>query len=271
MVVIERKLAGLLSYKMVFFANETSVHRFAANLGPTGLARFFYTTDKLDDARMVIRGERGFTVYNDLRLPLEGLWKGFGPHNRTEIRRAERLGERVRITRNEEAGRGDFLTVFNEFARLKDGVRPISDRLLQRYEGFADRVILYLDDRPLVVNLVLRDPENGRVRGLYNASRRLDSDEPKNARLVSNLNRLLHWSNMRLYKEEGFTTYDWGGISEDRSDGRANFKMSFGGAVVEEYTYLCAGWPQLGLMVQRLFELTSARRRLGRSLKSSTD
>ena len=111
----------------------------------------------------------------------------------------------------------------------------------------------------MVVNLVLRDNETGRVRGLYNASRRLHADEPKKARVLGNLNRLLHWHNMRLYKEEGFDTYDWGGISEDQSDGRAKFKMSFGGNIAEEYTYLCAGWPRLGLLAQRLFELASAR------------
>jgi len=269
-VIIERKLAGLLSYKMVFFADATSLHRFTENLKPTELARFFYTTDKLDGSR-VIRRERTFTVHNDLRQPVETLWKGLARYSRSEIQRAEKLGQRARITRNERAGRRDFLTVFNDFARLKDGVRPISSRLLQRFERFADRLVLYLDEQPMVVNLVLRDPENGCVRGLYSASRRLDTDEPKRARLVGNLNRMLHWHNMRLYKEEGFDTYDWGGISEDRSDGRAKFKMSFGGDVVEEYTYLCAGLPQLGPMVRRLFGLASARARMARALKSSTE
>jgi hypothetical protein len=117
----------------------------------------------------------------------------------------------------------------------------------------------------------LRDPESGRVRGLYSASRRLDTDDPKKARLVGNLNRMLHRHNMRLYKEEGFDTYDWGGISDDRSDGRVRFKMSFGGAVVEEYTYLCAGWPQLGTIVQPLFDLAYVRVRLKSALKASIE
>jgi hypothetical protein len=270
-VVIERGFARLLSYKMVFFANEASLHRVAENLRPTELARFFYMTEKLDGSRFVIGRDRNRTVCNDLRHPLEKMWKGLAHCSRTDIRRAESLAARVRITCNEEASRADFLAVFNDFARLKDGVRQISSRILQRYERFTDRLVLYLDGQPMVVNLVLRDPESGRVRGLYSGSRRLDTDDPKKARLVGNLNRMLHWHNMRLYKEEGFDTYDWGGISDDRSEGRVRFKMSFGGAVVEEYTYLCAGWPQLGTIVQPLFDLAYVRVRLKSALKASIE
>lgn len=264
MVVIERRLAQLFSYKLVFFANADSLDRIVKRLKPTEMARLLHTNKGLDGSRFVVKRERTFTVCNDLRQPLETLWKSFAPYNRAEIRKAERLVERVRITRNEPAGLDDFIAVYNDFARLKDGVWPISARLLNRYDGFADRLVLYLDEQPMVVNLVLRDGESGRVRGLYNASRRLHADEPKKARVLGNLNRLLHWHNMRLYKKEGFDTYDWGGISEDRSDGRAKFKTSFGGNIAEEYTYLCAGWPRLGLLAQRLFELASARGRRAR-------
>ncbi len=261
MVVIERKLGRLLSYKLIFFAAADSLDRISKSLKPTEMARLLHTKDALDGSRFVVKRERTFTVCNDLRQPLESLWKGFAPYNRAEIRKAERSAERVRIARNEPASLNDFLAVYNDFARLKDGVWPISARVLNRYDGFADRHVLYLDEQPMVVNLVLRDAESGRVRGLYNASRRLEVEEPKKARLLGNLNRLLHWHNMRLYKEEGFKTYDWGGISDDRSDGRAKFKISFGGNIEEEYTYLCAGWPRLGLLAQRLFELGSARGR----------
>ena len=208
MVVIQRRLGRLLPYKMVFFASEASLHRIAEKLRPYEMARFFYTSGRLDDSRLIKR-ERTFTVCNSLLKPPEEWWKRFAPYNRAEIRKAERLGERVRIGRNEEAGITDFLTVYNDFARLKDGVWQISATLIKRYERFADRLVLYLDEQPMVVNLVLRDPESGRVRGLYNASRRLD--EPKKARLVGNLNRLLHWHDMLHLRVQGFSTYDFGG------------------------------------------------------------
>jgi hypothetical protein len=268
-VVIERRFARLLSYKMAFFADEASLYRVAENLRPTELVRFFYTRDKLDRSRFVVACDRSLTARNDLRQPMEKLWKGLEHCSRTDIRRAESLGSRVRITCNEEESRGDFLTVFNNFARRKDGVRQISSRILQRYERFTDRLVLYLDDEPMVVNLVLRDHGSGRVRGLYSGSRRLDTEDPKQARAVGNLNRLLHWRNMLSYKQQGFDTYDWGGISEDRSDGKVRFKLSFGGAIAEECTYLCAGSPRLGTIVQPLFDLAYARVRLKSALKSA--
>jgi hypothetical protein len=136
-------LAQLFSYKLVFFANADSLDRIVKRLKPTEMARLLHTNKGLDGSRFVVKRERTFTVCNDLRQPLETLWKSFAPYNRAEIRKAERLVERVRITRNEPAGLDDFIAVYNDFARLKDGVWPISARLLNRYDGFADRLVLY--------------------------------------------------------------------------------------------------------------------------------
>ncbi len=115
--------------------------------------------------------------------------------------------------------------------------------------------------------LMLRDPDGDRVRGMYNGSRRLTV--AAEAREIGNLNRLLHWNSMLGYKCEGFRWYDWGGISQDRNDGRARFKKAFGGQIVEEYGCLYAGWPPLGVLMQKLLELTTARGRLARQSRSS--
>jgi hypothetical protein len=40
---------------------------------------------------------------------------------------------------------------------------------------------------------------------------------------------------------------------------------------VEEYSYLCAGWPQLGTIVQPLFDLAYVRVRLKSALKASIE
>jgi len=267
MVVIERRLAGLFAYKMVFFAPQRQITSIAENLRPTEIARFFYTSDRFSGPRVPIRSERSFTICNDLLLPVSKIWKGFAHCNHTDIRKADGLGSRVRIERNEKAPRSDFLSVFNEFARLKDGVRPISARLLRRYEPFSDRIVLYLDEQPSVVMLMLRDRGSGRVRGLYQGSRRLQ--DSAHARVIGNLNRFLHWHNMRAYREEGFRQYDWGGISQDEMDGRTTFKMSFGGRVVEEYSHIYAGWARLGLVFQTLFEFGTSRGRMARKARLS--
>lgn len=94
------------------------------------------------------------------------------------------------------------------------------------------------------MHIFLRDAEAGRARLLHSANRRLQ--EPEKARLCADLNRFLHWHEVRVYRDDGFHLYDFGGINEDRTDGIARFKMSFGGDLLREYTYLCAGFPWLG-------------------------
>ena len=94
------------------------------------------------------------------------------------------------------------------------------------------------------MHIFLRDAEAGRARLLHSANRRLQ--EPEKARLCADLNRFLHWHEVRVYRDDGFHLYDFGGINEDRTDGIARFKISFGGDLLREYTYLCAGFPWLG-------------------------
>jgi len=266
-VVIQRNLGGLVRYRTVFFAPPAAIGSIVCKLKPMELVRFFYGSQPSDHPHRAIRSERSFTICNDLSPPVGQLWDGLAHSTRTDIRKAEALGDRVRIVRNGEAPIKDFLAVFNDFARRKDGVRPISSRLLERYAPFADRIVLYLDQHPTSVMLMLRDPDGGRVRGMYYGSRRLAASAA--AREIGNLNRLLHWHSMCAYKREGFCCYDWGGISQDRNDGRARFKRAFGGHVVEEYGCLYAGWPLLGVVMQSVLELTTARGRLARLSRSS--
>jgi len=74
------------------------------------------------------------------------------------------------------------------------------------------------------------------------------------------LNRFLHWHEICAYREERFATYDLGGIKEDKTNGITQFKMSFGGEVSKEHTYLCAGIPWVGRTAQALFENLVKRR-----------
>lgn len=266
MVTIDRKLAGIIPYKTIFFPTEDALHQVTQNLRSIEMARAFYTHSAVSTGRCLLKHELGFTVCNDLRQSKDQLWNNFKDYDRYEIRRAERLGSRVRITRNENDAEEKFLALFNDFARAKSGVWPISKQVVQRFRHNADILVVHLDERPFVVNLVLLDPDSRRVRGLYNASIRLSVNDRKETRLVGNLNRLLHWRNMCLYKDEGFELYDWRGISEDGKDGRSRFKLSFGGEVRRQHTYLCAGSPMFGRFVLASFARLSKRGRGGVSI-----
>lgn len=238
MIVITRKLRGILPYTTAFFATPSEVDEILRTAGPLRLMRFFWTERQLQLTRQVLKCEPSATVCIDLRTPIEALWQAVSKNGRNEIRNAERLADRVRIERNGPATLGNFLSMYNEFARMKDGVFVIDEGVLRRYAKYADIFVVYLDDQPMCGHVFLSDAALGRVRLLYSASRRLE--DPAIARQCGHLNRLLHWREITTYRDEGLMIYDLGGIRQE-PDGITRFKTSFGGKVVSEFTYLCAG------------------------------
>ena len=259
MVTIDRKVGGLLRYKAVFFPTDLALTELTKRSKPTQVARLFWTATELRNANRVLRHERSATVCVDLSATLETISKGIAKNTRYEVRQAEKLGERVRIERNDAERTGKFLALYNDFLRSKPEVLAINDSALGRYEGHADIFMVYLDEKPVCGHVLLRDTEIGRARLLYSASRRFDDRET--ARLSGTLNRFLHWYEIGAYREEGFNTYDLGGIKEDKTNGITQFKMSFGGEIVREHTYLCAGIPWVGRTAQAFFDKLSKHRR----------
>jgi len=271
MIVIARRLAGILPYRAIYFPSEKDIGKLTSELRSTEMMRLFYTQHDLEASPTLIRRETALTVLNDLREPADRIWGKFERFTRQEIRQAEKLGDRVEIISNGPAALPDFLSVYNAFAASRPGVWALSRRAAGRYASNSDVRVLYLDGQPAVVNMVMRDPQAHRVRGIFSASRRLEATDKRNARLFGHLNRLLHWRNMLLYQEQGFRTYDWGGVSPDAADGIAKFKCSFGGQLVRENIYFCARARRLSKGVLTLFDNLSARgRHLRRELREQT-
>lgn len=271
MVIIDRNLGGIVPYRAVFFPTDETLTELTERTKPTQMARLFWTATELRNANRVVRHEKTATVCIDLSGTLEALSKGVAKNTRYEIRQAEKLGDRIRIERNGPELTDKFLALFNDFVRSKPEVAAINHSMLRRYEAHADIFMAYLDGNPVCGHVLLRDVEIGRARLLYSASRRFDDRET--ARLSGTLNRFLHWHEICAYREERFSAYDLGGIKEDKADGIAQFKMSFGGDVVKEHTYLCAGIPWVGRTAQALLEnvVKRYRRRSPRVGSSNRD
>jgi hypothetical protein len=259
MVIIDRNLGGIVPYRAVFFPTDETLTELTERTMPTQMARLFWTATELRNANRVVRHEKTATVCIDLSGTLEALSKGVAKNTRYEIRQAEKLGDRIRIERNGPELTDKFLALFNDFVRSKPEVAAINHSMLRRYEAHADIFMAYLDGNPVCGHVLLRDVEIGRARLLYSASRRFDDRET--ARLSGTLNRFLHWHEICAYREERFSAYDLGGIKEDKADGITQFKMSFGGDVVKEHTYLCAGIPWVGRTAQALLEKVVKRYR----------
>lgn len=259
MVVIDRKIGGLVPYRVVFFPSDEILLSLTKRPRPIQLARLFWTATELEGSSYVVKHERSATVCINLQKPPEDLLKGVAKNTRYEVRQAEKLGTRMRIVRNGAGANAEIVALYNNLASAKSELTKIGEGALTRYEGHSDTFVAYLDERPVCGHVLLRDTEIGRARLLYSASRRFGDRET--AKLSGFLNRFLHWHELCAYREEGFGTYDLGGIRQDRADGITQFKMSFGGEVVAEHTYLCAGLPLLGSAVRAIFEKVSSRQR----------
>jgi hypothetical protein len=212
MVVLEHKLRGILPYRMVLFPTAAVVRQRTEHLGLTWMARLFSTDVEVHTGRHVVHHNISTTTIIDLSHDLETLFRGMRATTRNEIGKVEQLGDRVAVERNEPRAADDFLQLYADLAREKNGqILPLERRVLARYASRSDIFVIRLDGAPICGHVNLRDEAGQRQRLLYSASRRFADRET--ARLGGILNRYLHWHEMRVYKEQGFRTYDFGGIS----------------------------------------------------------
>lgn len=167
----------------------------------------------------------------------------FGEMNRTcrsQIRKADRLSDRIEVRQNDSTAYRDFLAMHNDFVALKQHSERLSERRLEALKPLSDVLVAYFEGRPICSHLVLRDEPLKRVGVLFTVSTRLREEEP--SIFISSLNRWLHWYEMRRYKSQGMQTYDFCGVGTDSPEkaGIAYFKQSFGGTRVLEHNYILA-------------------------------
>ena len=239
MITIERRVVGVLPYKTIYFPAQSKIQGIIEGLTATEMTSCLYTPIDLEPNYRTVSQNRNSTVWLDLSKSLETLWEAMRATCRNEIRRAEKLRDRITIRYNGVQATRDFLTLFGDLERLNKKVSLFNaSRRLDLLRGNVGTFVLYFDGCPQCGHAVLQDIEARRARLLYSANRRLQ--EPNRAALFGYLNRYLHWHEIQHYRRQGFHMYDLGGIHQN-IPGITHFKMSFGGAVVHEFSYLCAG------------------------------
>jgi hypothetical protein len=257
LVVVERTFFGVARYLVFFYPTPEIIDEVANGLGKFEMARLFLTPVASASGRCVVRHHLSGTSLVDLSRGAGAVWAGFESNCRNQIRKAEKLGSRVKLVVNGVDAERDFLSVYNEFARVGGVVRPLNNAAMERYRKVRDIFIVFLDDKPIVANLVVRDDQTGRARGTFLASRR--RAEPEEAKFCGWLTRYMIWHEMQHYIDEGFSTFDLGGFKRDVRTGATEFKRAFGGAIVMEHSYFCAGARWLGELAYGAYERLSAR------------
>ncbi|HVB80564.1 MAG TPA: hypothetical protein VNE82_11555 [Candidatus Binataceae bacterium] len=254
MIVFERKVFSFFRYRKVVFPTLDGVSHLLARMAPNDIVRFNYD-GCLPPSRNLIDSFPVSTIIIDLRQSLDRIWTGMRRTScRQSLRRVEKILERVRIVERTDAAAVDFLKLYNGLARAKNGLTRMSGRALRRYLAAADVRVIYLDGRALCGHVNVGDPHGGRAGGLFAANRRLEAGE--HPVMCADLNRYLYWHEMQAYRAQGRVSFDLGGLAhESPQTSRFNqFKLSFGGPIVDGYCYTFAGAGRLARMCVRAYE-----------------
>jgi len=266
MITISKKLKGIIPYRVVVWPTESVVREIAENLPTTHAARVESANTELLAGRCLVDHYLTLTLAIDLRRDLEQIDKDLITNARIRIHKARKLGDRVTVRRcrglpGQENLIDEFVLLYsNSIAGRAAFAFPMSKAEISSYFPNAELILMDLDGEAICGHLNLLDKESGVSRMLWSASRRFEDHET--ARLAGILNVYLHWYEIEKYREEGFQTYDLGGIGGlDDNVGVNRFKLQFGGAIVREHNYLMAGMPELWRPVYKTFFTVSARGR----------
>jgi hypothetical protein len=145
------------------------------SLQPNEVVRVFGASSEVRRLPHLVNHRQFQTAWIDLSAGPQAVLKGMKRKScRYEIRRAEKMLDRVEVEINSANANRDFLAVYNDFAKSK-GLPRVSGLRLQEYSAHGETLVLYLEGEPLCCHLLLCDAEMGIVRLLYSGSRRLET------------------------------------------------------------------------------------------------
>lgn len=276
MITISKRLKGIIPYRIILWPTESVVREMADSLPLTDVARVDIASIELLNGRCLVDRNLSLTLAIDLRRDLAQIYKDLIPNARIRIHKAQKLGDRVTVRRytgrtGQENLIDQFALLYNNFIAGKTAsLFPISKALIASYFPNAEIVLVELDGEPICGHLNLLDRESGVSRMLWSASRRFE--DHATTRLAGILNVYLHWYEIEQYRDDGFQTYDFGGIGGlDDNVGVNRFKLQFGGTIVREHNYTMAGMPKLWRAILDTYVTVSARGRRRKQLDRAAD
>jgi Acetyltransferase (GNAT) domain len=257
MIVLDQ-WRGPLHDHLVFFAADGEPAELARRCRPYESFRIRHALG-VGDVTGARRVSESTTSTVDLRPEPDEIYRSMDAKScRYEIRRAEKLDDRLTLRRNDAVAAEHFLSLFNELVAWRY-TKPLSQRRFEQYLGVSDVFAAYVDEEPVAGHLVIRDRGAARLRLVFSVSTRFV--EGPLQKLTGPVNRWLHWREMLLYRDEGYEAYDFGGVNPNSPIGR--FKLSFGGGIEHGRNVLIAG--TLAALPLAAFEAAeAARRRRGR-------
>jgi hypothetical protein len=238
-------MISLKRNKLWFTLHEVWFNKLSAPSIGRGLSYYeFFQTSKLsiEDKELVLDCKKFTTTVLDLKHDEADLFKSMDYKScRYEINKALKLEKTTQVEIYSNKYFGDFIETGNSFFSYLELNNNLSRKQLNRYvdSGCGELRVLIYDNDFLGGNFYLLDNDSGIVRLLYSFNKR---HKDKNIKKYSgSLMRLLHWRSMLNYKEQGYTKYDFGGVTLDKNASTysiGKFKRSFGGDIEETYKYV---------------------------------
>ena len=233
MLVLHKKKHGIHFYT-VWFAKEP--------LKKSGIIAYHeYMGNKIND-----NADAFDTLITNLEDTEEEIKQRFSKSCKYKVNRAVRENVEWEIFQDEritEEVLDDFCDFFQAFWESKGASLPDKEKLkcdLKAYKAAGSLTIAYalVNGEKAVYHTHISDKNVARL--LHSASLyRLQQDEEGNTKnLIGMANRLLHYEEMKYFKNQGKTTYDWGGAGRGEDVIHiTEFKESFGGTPVRYYDF----------------------------------
>lgn len=242
---------GRLKARNIFFAEKPSLANALGFITYTSCA-------SIAEKPFFIRADAN-TKTIDLRRNEAEIFGNFNATTKYEIKRSTRDGTVCQA--EEDFDR--FFAFHNEFARSKR--LPFSSDYILLYKDHLAITKSLLGEEILCMHSYLTDSDIGRATLLTSSSLFRLHNNTQKRNLIGRANRNLHYRDMLMFKELGYTTYDLGGYALDTADADLQsinkFKDDFGGQLLRESNYF--SYPRI--ILDHFKKLVSRRKRNGQS------
>lgn len=187
-------------------------------------------------------GGKQHTLITNLSNPEEEIYKKIRKNYRYEIRHVEKENVKLEFYSAKEMSEkkelvSSFATTYNQMYASKGINAKFNMPLVKEYMQKAAIcfTIAYYNGEPLVFHSYIVDKNNARF--FYSASPFREKKDV--ATIIGQMNKALHWFDIKTFRNMGITQYDWGGIANpEEPNGIDQFKMGFGGEATSYYNVI---------------------------------
>ena len=181
-------------------------------------------------------------------IPLENrsdsqLMESFRQHTRRKINSAKKEGV-VCQERTDAQAVADFVDFYNIFA-LRKNMACLDRMQLESIRHAVTITEALVEGKAVVMHSNLVDVPTGRARAWQSASHFRQERDSQKRNLTGRANRLLHFEDMKLFRDRGIKIYDLGGYAYQTDDQDLmsinEFKDGFNGGLLLEYD--STSWP----------------------------